>query len=232
MDKHLAGGNAQPKLKPRSQARIVISWALGVAGICLVLAIVLGIVFGMEAELKRFVLQLLLIVVLGAAVTIVVEIVKRLLDFEVRQRDYRIETFTSHLTHLSNFYQAVKQQRRKLKVIKLPEIPYEMYTQLMDDLRDLKQDVEQIWREMETTKAWIRELADVLELVRHMEEAFTAVDDEWEFVAEAPEERFKTEQLSALKVFLSESWPWLRRDYYKVRRKLIVLLSQSWTGLS
>jgi hypothetical protein len=79
----------------------------------------------MTTDFHRFAIQFLLIVVLGAVVTIVVELAKRRLDFDVRQRDYRIETFSSHLTRLSNLYQAVKRQRRKLKVIDLAEIKYE-----------------------------------------------------------------------------------------------------------
>jgi hypothetical protein len=58
----------------------------------------------------------------------------------------------------------------------------------MDDLRDLKQDAERIWRDMEITKAWIRELDDVRELVKHMENVFEGIDHEWEFVAKAPGE--------------------------------------------
>jgi hypothetical protein len=230
MARRTDGREAQPKLKRRSQQRLVLYTATAVAVICLVLAAVLGRVFGMTTDLQRFAIQFLLIVVLGAAVTIVVEFAKRRLDFDVRQREYRIETFSSHLTRLSNLYQAVKEQRRKLKVIDPAEIEYEKYTQLMEDLRDLKQDAEQIWRDMEITKAWIPELDDVRELVEHMEKSFTKVDDEWEFVAKAPTARFNTEKLSALRLFLTESWPDLHCDYYKARKRLIILLSQSWTG--
>jgi hypothetical protein len=184
----------------------------------------------MEAELLQSGIQFLLIVVLGAVITIVLEFAKRRLDFENRQREYRIETFTSHVTHLSEFYQGVKQVRHRLKVIDLAGIERGTYLQFTNDLRDLKQDAEVIWRDMEYTQRWLRELEPVQELVERMEKSFDEVGDESECVESA--EEFNPEELSALNSFLFVKYPQLHNDYYDVRERLAILLAENWTGLS
>lgn len=232
IDKHPEHGDVQPKLRRRrSQQRLIIYISAAVAVICVVLAVIVGRATEMEEELLRFGIQFLLIVVLGAVITIVVEIAKRRLDFENRQREYRIETFTSHVTHLSKFYQGVKQVRHKLKAIDLARIERGTYLEFTNELRDLKQDAEVIWRDMKYTRRWLGELDDVQESVERMEKSLDGVDKESEGVAKS-EEEFNAKELRALNSFLIKSWPQLHKDYYDVRERLAKLLAENWTGLS
>jgi hypothetical protein len=198
-------------------------------------------------ELLKLIIQFLLIVVLGAAAAIGVELVKRRLDFEARQRQdkldsdarwrqYEIDTLTSLLARFDDLYQTIKRDRRSLSVMQLATLTFEGYVTIMSDLSDRKRDAERIWRDIQVIKEWIPELEGVEPRGKLMESYFDGIDKEYRSVSTAPE-NFRPEQLPALRLFRARTgsgeasnFHLLRTPYYEARDALIKLLAQKRTG--
>jgi hypothetical protein len=201
--RNVPGAHDQTKslrLKPQTGSVITVV-AVGVGIVFLVAAVILGTNFAptngtIEFELLKLIIQFLLIVALGAVVTIGVDAVRRRMDSEASQRQYEVDTLTSYLAQLDERYREVRRERRYM-AIKIP-MTYKYYNKAMRRLNDQKQDLEHLWRdEMQVVENWLPAIQGLSCCVKEMEDYLGHIEDEWKAVARAPNERLRAPLLEA-----------------------------------
>ncbi len=158
--------------------RLSNKWVLAVVVLALVgSAVIVGTVGSpadntINFELRKYFIQFLLIVALGAVVAFVVDGLKRKAEGEERERQrkaegeererqYAIDTLTSLLDRLDAIYQEVKRERRKFRLVDMTTLSKQEYVDAVAKLSDDKQDVERLWRDIEVLKRWLPELEPV-----------------------------------------------------------------------
>jgi hypothetical protein len=205
-----------------------------------------------DFELRKYFIQFLLIVALGAVVAYVVDVLKRRADDKAeerrkdrekadRERQYAIDTVTSLLDRLDAIYSAVKRKRRLFRLVAMQDLTKPDYVNAMSKLSDDKQDLDQLWREIDVLEHWLPELKSVRpsvkSMVKSMERYLGPLEEEWEKVAPAPDDEFQAESLEALKRFFSKwsskesDFKRFRTPYYKARKNLTNLLANKRTGV-
>ena len=229
----------------------VKAWAVIV--IALVgIAIAIGTVWSpasgtIEFELLKFIIQFLLIVALGAVAAIVVEAEKRRMDAAASDHQYAVDELTSALERLDTVYRRLKQVRFSYAIHPLPTT-YEDYEKKMSRLRAKKQDLEELWRDLQARTPFLPVgVEDVRCRVEAMEKYFDPLEKEWKAVADSVQSQdYDQEALHQFKLFRTRSnsgeksdsrsrleksgFPAFRDQYYATRKALIDLISTLRTG--
>jgi DNA repair exonuclease SbcCD ATPase subunit len=244
--------------------RLSNTWVL--AAVVLVLigsAVIVGTVGspandGIAFELRKYLIQFLLIVALGAVVAFVVDGLKRKAESEERdrqrkaeseerdrqrkarseerERQYAIDTLTSLLDRLDEIYREIKRERRQLRVLDMKTMSKQEYVRAGAQLSDDKQEVEKLWRDIEVLERWLPELEPVRPSVESMEKYLNPLETEWENVGSTTDEDFDAESLGHLRAFYvkwsdpESTFGVFREHYRKARSDLMSLLANERTG--
>lgn len=197
-------------------------------------------------ELRKYLIQFLLIVALGAVVAFVVDGLKRKADSEERERQrkarskererqYAIDTLTSLLDRLDEIYRRIKRERRQLRVVDMKTMTRLEYVRAGARLSDDKQEVEKLWRDIEVLERWLPKLKPVRPSVESMERDLNPLETEWESVGSTADEDFDAESLSHLRGFYvkwndpESTFGVFREHYRKARSDLMRLLANERT---
>ena len=189
-----------------------------------------------EFEFRKYIIQFLLIVALGAVVAFVAESLKQRREGADRERQYAVDTLTSLLNRLDLIYRSVKGTRRRFRVIGMKDLDKTAYVGAMSKLSDDKQEVEQLWRDIEVLEGWLPDLGPVRPLVKRMENYLGPLEDEWEAVGLIPDDKFRAESQKALEGFYvkwdtkKSTFRQFREPYYSARRALMTLLASKRTA--
>jgi hypothetical protein len=199
-------------------------------------------------ELRKYIIQFLLIVALGAVVAFLVDYAKRRAESAEedrrkereaadRERQYAIDTVTSLLDRLDAIYRAVKRKRRSLRLVSISDLTEQDYVNDMSKLSEDKEDVEKLWRDIEALEPWLAELNPAKPCVKSMEKYLNLLEDEWERVAPEPDDSFQAEHLQFLKGFRAKQatgesdFQRFRTPYYDARSALIALVAKRRTDV-
>ena len=200
-------------------------------------------------ELRKYLIQFLLIVALGAVVAFLVDDMKRRAEHadearrtereaDDRERQYEIDTVTSLLGRLDAIYRAMKRKRRLLRLVATEDLSKQAYIDAMSKLSEDKEEVEKLWRDIEVLERWLPELARIRPRIKSMEDYLDALEDEWEKVGSTPDDQFQSKSLKALRGFKAKwnapesTFQRLRDPYYEARSHLIALLANKRADVS
>lgn len=230
-----------------------ITLAAGLVIVLVVSAVMVGTVASpapdtIAFELRKYIIQFLLIVALGAVVAFLVDAAKRRAesadeaqqkqrDAVDRERQYATDTVTSLLDRLDATYMKVKRTRRTLRLVSISHLTKENYVNEMSKLSEDKEDVEKLWRDIEALEPWLAELSPAKPNVKRMEKYLNSLEDEWERIAPEPNDKFQAEQLQFLKGFRAKQatgesdFQRFRTPYYEARSVLIALIAKRRTDV-
>ena len=221
-------------------------WALLVAGVLVGLvawwvATISPPATGTTAfEFRKLLIQFLLIVALGAVVAFFVEIARLRISNNEQERQYSIEEVSAILVQLDTIYRRVKQDRHKMMIASGHDMDQDWYDGSMVTLREAKQDLEGLWRDVEARSGWLLvPLTDVEQGIKNMERYFDPIEGEWEAQMGEPHQpgglfdqsrHPKFGQFRARSRSGGSSWPEFRNQYYICRERLIAILAMLRTG--
>ena len=169
----------------------------------------------------------------GGLVTFTLEVLKQRRESADRERQDAVDTLSSLLNRLDSTYRSVKRTRKRFRVAGLNVVSKSDYVDRMSTLSDDKQEVEQLWRDIEVLEHWLSSLKRVRPRVRSMEDYLNPLEDEWEKIGEAPADEFHAESLEALNGFSVKgvdhvsTFEHFRMPYYEARALLITALVKS-----
>jgi hypothetical protein len=132
-------------------------------------------------ELRKYLIQFLLLVALGAVVAFIVDDTNRRInnaeevrrdarDRADRERQSAIDVVTLFLDRLGAIYREVKRKRHVLRLIPEEKLTKARYVERASELHTDKQALEVLWQDIETSARWLPELAPIWPHVKKMED--------------------------------------------------------------
>jgi hypothetical protein len=121
-----------------------------------------------DFELRKQLIQFLVIIALGAIVTFLVEYIRRRAEQRARKRQYEIDVASSFLERLDSIYRRVKNSRQRLGFIG-PHVEIRKLRKEMWRMRAEMEDLEQLDKDIEVQVEAIRGLVAVRDEVKIMD---------------------------------------------------------------
>lgn len=154
-----------------------------------------------DFELRKYLIQFLLLVALGAVVALILENAKqrasdederRRKDREAseRERQTAIDIVTLLLDRLGTIYREVKRRRHAWRLVPEATFTKARYVEATLELHADKQALEVLWQDIRTNARWLPELDSIWPGVEKMEDYLRPIEDEVERARETPDSEF------------------------------------------
>lgn len=230
--------------RPRNAVRstgAVLSFCIAAILLLVSAAVLVGIVNPprsntLEYELRKHIIQFLLVTATGALIAYIVDWAKsRALRIEL-QRQYRSEAVRNLLDGLDDCYRNVKLARRLFRLIPIESLSLERYDERLLLLNEQQQNLEQLRRDIEALEQRIPELTQLIPRISQMEKYLSSIWTERETVigagtcelVDAP--RLHSFRAHATKDRKSDFNPNFGDPYRAVRIALVRLLGNTLSG--
>lgn len=196
---------------------------------------------GLAFELRKYLIQLLLITALGAVVALLAYEYRAMREASDRGRQYTIDSIASVLGQLDAIYRKVKRTRRLLRLSHSRGLNRQAYTDAMLELDEEQQDLEQLSGEIavlvrrlpELGRTSASDLGVIAEAVESMEGYLRPLWREYEDVAAMSDDDFRQADLKKLGAFVLRAggdFYQFSANYHNARKRLIGLLADSRIG--
>lgn len=199
-------------------------------------------------ELRKHLIQFLLLVALGAVVAFIVDDTNRRntnaeeerrkqKETAERERQSAIEIVTLLLDRLGEIYREVKKERYSMRLISEVELTKGRYVEVIKALHADKQALEILWQDIQTNAGWLPELTPIWPRVEQMEAYLRPIENEAELVRETPESDFSVASQRELTAFTAKwksgesSFPKFRELHHQARAGLIDVLASLRRGV-
>jgi hypothetical protein len=193
-------------------------------------------------EFRKYLIQFLLLVALGAVVAFIVEDTNRRItnkqedrrkeeEEEERERQSAIDIVTELLDRLGEIYRRVKKLRYSIRLVPEAGLTKRSYLEAINELHAEKQALEVLWQDIQTNARWLPDLAPIWPQVEEMESYLRPIETEAAGARDTPDAGFSAASQPEFMAFLAKwksgqsSFPKFRGLHQRTRAGLVDLLA-------